>query len=116
MTFSRPILATDKTKLNWWNYWIEHCWLTGWTSIYNNFHTWMDLVWFPENQKNYALQDKDNPFEECYLTFWYDLNEDDTYPKEFLEDLMEMTANINLDDCVPLDENFFDDLEDLYND
>ena len=84
--------------------------------MYNNFHTWMDLVWFTDNQKNYTLLDDDDPFKECYLTFWYDLNEDDTYPKEFLEDLMEMTANINLDDCVPLDENFFDDLEDLYND
>ena len=116
MTFSRFIRASDKSKLNWWNYWIEHCWMTGWTSIYYNFHTWMDLVWFTDNQKNYALLKEDDPFEECYLTFWYELGDDDTYPKEFLESLMEMSANINLVDCVPLDENFFADLEDLIDD
>ena len=81
MTFSRFIRASDKSKLNWWNYWIEHCWMTGWTSIYYNFHTWMDLVWFTDNQKNYALLKEDDPFEECYLTFWYELGDDDTYPK-----------------------------------
>jgi hypothetical protein len=76
----------------------------------------MDLVWFTDNQKNYALLKEDDPFEECYLTFWYELGDDDTYPKEFLESLMEMSANINLVDCVPLDENFFADLEDLIDD
>ena len=113
MTFSRAILGTDKTKLNWWNYWVEHCWMTGWTSMYYNFHTWMDLVWFENNQKNYTLLKDDDPFEQCYLTFWYDLNDDDTYPQEFLESLMGLADRVERgeEEVIPLSESFFDDLE-----
>jgi hypothetical protein len=118
MTFSREIKGTDKTKLNWWNYWVEHCWMTGWTSMYYNFHTWMDLVWFTDNQKNYTLLKDDEPFEQCYLTFWYDLGADDTYPKEFLESLMGLAdeAERGEVELIPLTETFFDDLEKELND
>jgi hypothetical protein len=118
MTFSRAILGTDKTKMNWWEYWVGHCWMTGWTSMYYNFHTWMDLVWFENNQKNYTLLKDDDPFEQCYLTFWYDLNDDDTYPKEFLEYLMGLAddAMENQEKLIPLSETFFDDIEKVLND
>jgi len=118
MTFSRPILSTDKTKMNWWDYWVGHCWMTGWTSMYYNFHTWMDLVWFEDNQKHYAILKDDDPFEQCYLTFWYDLGADDIYPKDFLEYIMKMAeeAKNGEVELIPLPETFFDDVEELLND
>ncbi|NBW14103.1 MAG: hypothetical protein EBR82_39510 [Caulobacteraceae bacterium] len=70
MTFSRPILATapNKVKMNWWEYWVGHCWMTGWQSIRSNFRIWGDLIG--------------------------SLNEDDVYEKEFLEYLMQMVDDI----------------------
>jgi len=46
MTFSEPVLgtATKKIKLNWWEYWIGHCWMTGWQSIGGAFRIWSDLM------------------------------------------------------------------------
>jgi hypothetical protein len=92
MIFSRALLGTNtnKIRLSWWDYWILHCWMTGWQSIRNNFITWMDLVWFEDNQKHYTLLKDDVPFEQCYTEFWFVLNDDDVYPKEFLESLMQM--------------------------
>ena len=115
MTFSRAILGTDKTKLSWWDYYYSHCFMTGWTSMYYNFHTWMDLVWFDQNQKNYTILKDDVPFEECYLTFWYDLGADDTYPKDFLEYIMKMAeeAKNGEVELIPLPETFFDNVEEL---
>jgi hypothetical protein len=118
MTFSRAILGTDKTKMNWWDYWVGHCFMTGWTSMYYNFHTWMDLVWFSDNQKHYPILKDDDPFEQCYQTFWYDLGADDTYSKKFLEYLM-VLANEAMEDkdkWIPLPETFFDDNEKVLND
>ena len=96
MTFSKPILATapNKVKMNWWEYWVGHCWMTGWQSIRNNFITWMDLVWFEDNQKDYTLLKDDIPFKQCYIEFWFGLNDDDVYSKEFLEYLMQMVDDI----------------------
>jgi hypothetical protein len=120
MTFSRSILATDKNKnkLSWWEYWIGHCYMTGWQSIHSNFRTWMDLVWFEENQKDYALLKEDDPFEQCYLCFWYDLNDDNTYPKEFLESLMQMADDVQTGkvEMVPYTKEMFDRLFDLVGD
>ena len=117
MTFSRAILGTDKTKMNWWQYWVGHCFMTGWTSMYYNFHTWMDLVWFEDNQKNYTLLKDDEPFEQCYLTFWYDLGADDTYSKNFLEYLMGLADEVEKGEVelIPLTETFFDDMEEVLN-
>ena len=42
-----------KTKLNWWEYWIGHCWMTGWQSIRMNFRMWADLM--GSNYADYAL-------------------------------------------------------------
>jgi ferritin len=53
---------------------------------------WADLV--GGNYKHYALLKEDDPFTECLDWFWTSLNEDDTYPKEFLEYLIQMVNDI----------------------
>ena len=95
MTFSKPVLATDKKKttLNWWEYWIGHCWMTGWQSIRGAFRIWADLM--GSNYKDYALLKKDDPEKECIEWFWGTLGEDEVYPKFFLEELLQMCADID---------------------
>jgi hypothetical protein len=91
---SKPVLATDKQKttLNWWEYWIGHCWMTGWQSIRSNFRIWSDLM--GSNYASYKLLKEDNPEAECIEWFWATLGEDEVYPKEFLEYLMQMVEDI----------------------
>ena len=96
MTFSKPVLATDKKKttLNWWEYWIGHCWMTGWQSIGGAFRIWADLM--GSNYADYALpRTVEDPEKECIEWFWVGLGEDDTYPREFLEYLLQMCADID---------------------
>lgn len=96
MTFSKPVLATDKKKttLNWWEYWISHCWMTGWQSIGGAFRIWADLM--GSNYQDYALpRTAEDPEKECIEWFWVGLGEDDTYPREFLEYLLQMCADID---------------------
>ena len=102
-----------KTKLNWWEYWIGHCWMTGWQSIRGAFRIWVDLM--RSNYKDYALLAEDDPETECKEWFWVSLGEDDTYPKEFLEDLMAMMDRIDRGEekLIPLDEDFMKRLQDL---
>ena len=96
MMFSTPVKGThpNKTKMNWWEYWIGHCWMTGWQSIRHNFRMWADLM--GSNYANYALMKEDDPETECIEWFWASLNEDDVYPKEFLEHLMQMVEDVEL--------------------
>lgn len=114
MIFSRSIPGSDKkkSKLNWYEYWIEHCLATGFQSIRHNFMTWMDLVWFESNWEYYSLLPEDKPFDCCYNEFWFALNDDDVYPKEFLEHLMQMTIDIDEGkmELIP-----FEKLQDLLN-
>ena len=96
MTFSKPVLATspNKVKMNWWEYWIGHCWMTGWQSIRDAFRIWADLM--GSNYENYALpRTVENPEEECIEWFWATLGEDEVYSKEFLEYLMQMVDDID---------------------
>lgn len=96
MTFSKPVLATDKKKttLNWWEYWISHCWMTGWQSIGGAFRIWADLM--GSNYQDYALpRTVEDPEKECIEWFWVTLGEDEVYPKEFLERLLQMCADID---------------------
>ena len=46
------------------------------------------------------------------------LGDDDTLPKEFLEHLMQMAEDVRTgkEKVIPLDEDFFDRLEDLLKD
>jgi hypothetical protein len=113
--FSTAIKGThpNKLKMNWWEYWIGHCWMTGWQSMRMTFRIWADLM--TSNYENYALMKEDDPETECVEWFWASLNEDDVYPKEFLEYLMQMVDDIETgkEKLIPLDEDFFDRLKDL---
>ena len=80
--------------MNWWEYWIGHCWMTGWQSIRANFRIWADLM--GSNYDRYALMQEDDPEAECLDWFWTSIVEDDVYPKEFLEYLMQMVEDIEL--------------------
>jgi hypothetical protein len=82
-----------KTKLNWFEYYFGHCFQTGWREIWNNFKMWRDLI--SGNYENYALLKQDDPFQECYEWFWTSINMDETYPKEFLEYLLQMVEDID---------------------
>jgi hypothetical protein len=118
MTFSEPVLgtATKKIKLNWWEYWIGHCWMTGWQSIRGAFRIWADLM--GSNYKDYALLKDDNPEQECLEWFWVSLGEDNTYPREFLEYLQKLVDDIETgkEELIPMDESFFDRLRELVED
>jgi len=116
--YSTPVRGTanKNLKLNWWEYWIGHCWMTGWQSISMTFRIWSDLM--TSNYKDYALFKEDDPESECIEWFWASLNEDDVYPKEFLEHLMQLADDVKTgkEEVIPLDEDFFDRLKDLVKD
>ena len=116
--YSTPVRGTgkNKTTLNWWEYWIGHCWMTGWQSINHSFRNWADLM--TGNWKDYALMSYDNPFEECRDCFWCYLGDDDTYPKEFLEHVMQMVEDIETgkEKVYPMDEDFMNRLKDRVKD
>jgi hypothetical protein len=116
--YSTPVRSTapkknNRTTLNWWEYWVGHCWMTGWQSIGINFRVWADLI--GSSYENYALLKDVDPEQECIEWFWVGLNDDDVYPKEFLEGLMEMMDRIDRGEekLIPLDEDFFDRLKEL---
>ena len=116
--FSRLLKGTEKNKttMNWWEYWIGHCWMTGWQTIGMSFRNWRDLM--TGNYEGYALMFYDDPYEECYSCFWTYLGDDDVLPKEFLEHLMQMVDDIETgkEKVVPLDEDFFDRMKELVGD
>jgi len=116
---SKPVLATDKEKttLNWFEYWFGHCWMTGWQTIGSAFRIWQDLM--SGNYEVYALpRTVEDPEAECIEWFWTTLGEDEVYPKEFLEYLMQMSHDVMTGkvETVPLDDDFFDRLKDLTDD
>jgi hypothetical protein len=90
--------------MNWWQYWIEHCMMTGWQSIRSNFRIWSDLM--GSNYASYALLKKDDPEAECLDWFWASLVEDDVYDKDFLEYLMQMVDDIatGKEEVIPMDD------------
>lgn len=103
--------------MNWWDYWIGHCWMTGWQTIRSNFRVWADLM--GSNYDNWnILSDVDDPEAECLEWFWVGLNEDDVYPREFLEYLMKMVDDIETgkEKVYPMDEDFMNRLKDLTKD
>jgi hypothetical protein len=117
--YSTPVKGThpNKTKMNWWEYWIGHCWMTGWQSIRGAFRIWADLM--TSNYADYALpRTAEDPEQECLEWFWVSLGEDECYPKEFLEHLMQMVDDIETgkEKVYPLDEDFFNRLKDLVGD
>lgn len=118
MIFSRALLGTGnkKTKMSWWDYWVGHCWMTGWQSMNHSFRNWTDLM--TENWSDYALLNSDDPFEECYGCFWSYLGDDDVYPKEFLEHLIQLADDIDTgkEKVIPMDEVLMNRLQDLVED
>ena len=95
MIHSKALKGTNKKKttLNWFEYWIGHCWMTGWQSMGMTFRIWSNLL--GSNYEGYALMNDEDPLTECLEWFWASLNEDDVYPKEFLEELMQMVEDID---------------------
>lgn len=79
----------------------------------NTFKNWKDLM--TDNYGDYVLLKTDDPFEECYKSFWYNLNDDDLVEKEFLEYLNQLVEDIESgkEKLIPLDKNFFKELDDL---
>jgi hypothetical protein len=116
--FSTPVIGTDrkKTTMNWWDYYVGHCWMTGWQTISMSFRNWRDLM--TGNYKDYALMFYDDPYEECYSCFWSYLGDDDILPKEFLESLMQMADDVETGKVktYPLTEDIVDRLNDLVGD
>lgn len=116
--YSTPVRGTSKKKttLNWWEYWIGHCWMTGWQSIRSTFRIWCDLMC--SNYEGYALLKEDDPEAECVDWFWASLNEDDVYPKEFLEYLLQMVDDIETgkEKVIPFTRKMFDEIDDLVGD
>jgi hypothetical protein len=116
--FSRQLKGTakKKTTMNWWEYWIGHCWMTGWQTIGMSFRNWRDLM--TGNYEGYALMFYDDPYEECYSCFWSYLGDDDVLPKDFLEGLMQMAADMESGKVktVPFTQDMFDKLDDLVGD
>ena len=91
--------------------------MTGWLSIGGAFRIWADLM--GSNYIDYALpRTVEDPEAECISWFWGTLGEDEVYPKEFLEYLLQMCADIDSGkvETFPLTEDFFDRLKDLVED
>jgi len=117
--YSTPLKGTNtkKIKLSWFDYYFSHCWMTGWQSIRGAFRIWADLM--GSNYADYALpRTVEDPEQECIEWFWATLGEDEVYPKEFLEYLLQMCADIDSGkvETFPLTEDFFDRLKDLVED
>ena len=111
-----PGTANKKTKMNWFDYWIMHCWMTGWQSIKHSFQNWADLM--TGNWKDYGLMFYDDPYEECRDCFWTYLGDDDTLPKEFLEHLQQLVEDIETgkEKVIPMDELLIKRMKNLVED
>ena len=91
--------------MNWFDYWIGHCWMTGWQSIRGSYRIWADLM--GGNYKDYDLpRTVEDPEAECIEWFWGSLGEDETLPKAFLEYLIQMAEDVRTGKVktYPLDE------------
>lgn len=99
--------------MNWFEYWIGHCWMTGWQSIRGAYRIWGDLL--TDNYEGYALLKEDDPFTECYEWFWVALGEDNTYPKNFLEYLMQLADDIETGNVktIPMTLEELEEISDL---
>jgi hypothetical protein len=109
-------MSSNKKRLNWWEYWIGHCWMTGWQSIGMTFNIWFDLM--TNNFEKYALLTEDDAQEECLDWFWASIVEDDVYEKEFLEYLAELAddAQKHPENLIPFDlDKELEELEELIN-
>jgi hypothetical protein len=115
--FSQPLLGTntDKVKLSWFEYIWNSCIRQGWYNCWYAYKNWADLM--GNNYQDYALLKTDDPLEQCILYFWDSL-EEEIYPKEFLESLLQMADDVKTgkEEVIPMDENFMERLKDLVKD
>lgn len=115
--FSQPLLGTntDKVKLSWFEYIWNSCIRQGWYNCWYAYKNWADLM--GNNYQDYALLKTDDPLEQCILYFWDSL-EDEIYPKEFLEHLLQLSDDVRTgkEEVIPMDEVFMDRLTELVKD
>jgi hypothetical protein len=112
--FSKPLLGTDnnKVKLSWPEYIWNSCILQGWYNCWYAFKNWGDLM--GNNYQGYGILKEDDDLEWCIDNFWDSL-EDEIYPKDFLEELMQMANDVDTGKVktVPFTKDIFDNLKDL---
>jgi hypothetical protein len=115
--FSRPLLGTEKNKikLSWVEYIWNSCILQGWYNCWYSFKNWSDLM--GNNYTGYGILEEDDDLEWCIDYFWSSL-EDEIYPKEFLEYLMQLADDVAIgkEKVVPFTKDMFDRLDDLVGD
>jgi hypothetical protein len=115
--FSRPLLGTEKNKikLSWAEYIWNSCILQGWYNCWYSFKNWGDLM--GNNYTGYGILKEDDDLEWCIDYFWSSL-EDEIYPKEFLEYLMQLADDVTTgkEKVVPFTKDMFDKLDDLVGD
>lgn len=103
--FSRPLLGTDKqkTKLSWFEYIVFSCIQQGWMNCWYAFQNWADLM--GNNYEGYGILAIDDDLEQCILCFWDSL-EDDIYPKDFLDELMQIADDVRTgkEELIPMDQ------------
>ena len=92
MTYSKPLLGTNKIKFSWVEYILFSCIQQGWYNCWYSFKNWGDLM--GNSYQDYALLKEDDPLELCILYFWDSL-EDEIYPKHFLEELLQMVDDVD---------------------
>lgn len=115
--YSRPLLGTDtkKIKMSWFGYVFLHLIPTWFQSFNENFVMWRDLI--TGDYEKYTLLKDDDPFQMCYDYFWSGICTDETYPKEFLEYLMQMSADVDSGKVKTYSlEEVMSDLKDLVGD
>lgn len=98
--------------MNLFDYYWHHAIPTGWQTIRSAFVAWKDLL--SGNWEKYALLKDDDPYTECQAWFWLLLGENNVYPKDFLEHLLEIVERINHPDFYK-DSNLinFESMDDL---
>jgi hypothetical protein len=115
---NKLLLGTEKNKvkLSWVEYYITHVFLTGFQTFNNNFVIWRDLI--TGDYEKYKLLKDDDAYQECYDWFWSSINLDETYPKFFLEELMQLADDVKTgkEKVVPFTKDMFDELDDLVGD
>jgi hypothetical protein len=118
MIFSKALLGTEKNKvtMSWFDYVFLHLVPTAFQTFNNNFVMWRDLI--TGDYEKYKLLKDDDAYQECYDWFWCSINLDETYPKFFLEELLQMADDVATGKVktVPFTKDMFDDLKDLVGD
>lgn len=75
--------------MTWTNYIFKHLIPAWFYSFKCNFYMWSDLM--AGDYEGYAILPGDDPYTECYEWFWASLSMDETYPKEFLDQLQDLS-------------------------